>query len=100
MQLDGKIVLAGYCANSTGNNSFCTARYDGGPFGAQNCKLDIDGDNRILPATGSLIHARIALGLTGDAVINGIAFPAEATRKTWASIRTYLVAQCGMNLPL
>ncbi len=100
IQSDGKIVLAGSCANSTGNNVFCTARYDGGPFGAQNCKLDIDGDNRILPATDSLIHARIALGLTGDAVVAGIAFPAEATRKTWASIRTYLVAQCGMNLPL
>ena len=100
IQLDGKIVLAGSCASSSGSNVFCTARYDGGPFGAQNCKLDIDGDNRILPATDSLIHARIALGLTGDAVVAGITFPAEATRTTWTSIRTYLVTQCGMNLPL
>ena len=100
IQLDGKIVLAGSCAGSSGSNIFCTARYDGGPFGAQNCKLDIDGDNRILPATDSLIHARIALGITGDAVVAGIVFPTEATRKTWSSIRTYLVTQCGLNLPL
>lgn len=100
IQSDGKIVLAGSCARSSGGNVFCNARYDGGPFGAQNCKLDIDGDNRILPATDSLIHARIALGLTGDAVVAGISFPVEATRTTWASIRMYLVTQCGMNLPL
>jgi hypothetical protein len=99
LQLDGKIMLAGYCSNSTGNSVFCIARYDGGPFGAQNCKLDIDGDNRLLPATDSLIHTRIALGFTGEAVVAGIAFPAGATRKTWASIRTYLVTQCGLNLP-
>lgn len=100
LQLDGKIVLAGYCTNSTGSSVFCTARYDGGPFSAQACKLDIDGDHRILPDTDSLIHARIALGLTGDAVVAGVAFPSAATRTTWPAIRTYLVAQCGMNLPL
>lgn len=104
IQADGKIVVAGTCEIPTavagvGLAKFCTVRYEGGPFSAQNCKLDIDGDNRVLATTDSLIHARLARGMTGDAVIAGINFPAEATRKTWPAIRAYLVTQCGMNLP-
>ncbi len=97
LQPDGKLVAAGACAN--GNSSdFCLARYQGGPFGYRNCKLDIDGDNRVLATTDSLIHLRIALGITGSAVVNGISFPANATRTTWPLIRSYLVTQCGMAI--
>lgn len=104
IQTDGKILLAGTCEIPTaqvavGLAKMCTVRYEGGPFSAQNCKLDIDGDNRILATTDSLIHARIARGMTGDAVVAGINFPAEATRKTWPAIRAFLVTQCGMSLP-
>lgn len=102
IQADGKIVLAGTCEIPNGSNGlrkFGTVRYEGGPFAAQNCKLDIDGDNRVLATTDSLIHARIARGMTGSAVVAGINFPAEATRKTWPEIRAYLVTQCGMSLP-
>ncbi len=97
LQPDGKLVAAGYCRNGT-EDDFCLARYEGGPFGYQNCSLDIDGDNQVLAATDSLIHARIALGLTGNAVVNGISFPVNATRTTWPLIRNYLVSQCGMSL--
>ena len=96
LQPDGKIVVAGYCSN--GGNDFCLARYHGGPFDARNCSMDIDGDNLVLATTDSLIHARIALGLTGNAVIGGITFASHATRTTWPAIRNYLVTQCGMSI--
>jgi uncharacterized delta-60 repeat protein len=97
MQSDGKIVLATSCTEA-GVTSFCVARYEGGPFGYKNCALDIDGDNRVMATTDSLIHARIALGITGPAVIGGITFAPNATRNTWPLIRDYLVTQCGMSL--
>ena len=95
---DGKIILAGGCSNA-----LCMARLEGGPFGARNCSLDIDGDGRVLATTDSLIHARIALGITGSAVIGGIGFPAGATRDEWGSntsrdIRKHLITHCGMSV--
>jgi uncharacterized delta-60 repeat protein len=56
---------------------------------------DFDGDGRVLPTTDALIHARILMGFTGDAVVNGIDFPVNATRKDWASINTYVTNNCG-----
>jgi uncharacterized delta-60 repeat protein len=97
LQPDGKIVVAGYCSNGT-NNDFCLARYEGGPFDARNCSMDIDGDNRVLATTDMLIGARVALGITGNAVIGGITFAGHASRTTWPAIRDYLVSQCGMSV--
>ena len=97
LQPDGKVLLAGSCYNGT-NYDFCVARYDGGPFGYRNCSLDIDGDGLVLATTDMLIGTRIALGITGPAVVNGITFPPTATRNTWPLIRDYLVTQCGMSL--
>ena len=97
LQPDGKVLLAGYCTNGA-TIGFCVARYDGGPFGYQNCKPDLDGDGSFLATTDALIYTRIALGITGPAVVNGITFPANATRNTWPLIRDYLVTQCGMSL--
>jgi uncharacterized delta-60 repeat protein len=99
MQPDGKIVQVGACFPS----AFCVARYEGGPFGARNCTLDIDGDGSITATVDSLIHARIALGITGTAVLGGITFPANAVRDQWGTntsrdIRKYLVSQCGMSI--
>jgi hypothetical protein len=48
--------------------------------------------------TDLLIHARIALGITGNAVVAGITFAVHAQRKTWALLQPYLVSQCGMSL--
>ena len=97
LQPDGKVVLAGNCSNGT-NFDFCAARYDGGPFGYRNCTPDIDGDGSFLATTDALINMRIALGITGPAVIGGITFAPNATRNTWPLIRDYLVTQCGMSL--
>ena len=60
--------------------------------------MDIDGDNQVLAMTDSLIHTRIALGMTGPAVLNGITFAAHATRTNWSAIQNYLVSQCGMSI--
>lgn len=97
LQPDGKIVVAGYCSNGS-NNDFCLARYEGGPFDSRNCSMDIDGDNRVLATTDSLIHTRLALGMSGPAVLSGITFAPHATRTTWPAIRDYLVSQCGMSI--
>ena len=97
LQPDGKVVIGGVCASGQ-TSSYCAVRYDGGPFGYRICSLDIDGDNRVLATTDSLIHARIALGITGNAVVSGITFPPNAKRNTWPLIRDYLVRQCGMSL--
>jgi len=99
VQPDGKLLLAGNCRSGT-FDKFCIARYDGGLFPAPACSLDIDGDNQVIATTDSLIHARIALGIRGDAVVAGINFPINAQRKTWAQIRGHLVTTCGMTLPL
>ena len=97
LQPDGKVLLAGRCFNGS-TFDFCAARYDGGPFGYRNCTPDIDGDGSFLATTDALINMRIALGITGPAVIGGITFAPNATRNTWPLIRDYLVTQCGMSL--
>lgn len=97
LQPDGKLVLAGSCGGAA-TIDFCAIRYDGGPFGYQNCKPDLDGDGLMTATVDGLIYMRVMLGMTGNAVVNGIAFPANATRNTWPLIRDYLVTQCGMSL--
>jgi uncharacterized delta-60 repeat protein len=98
LQSDGKILLAGECFVS--NYDFCVARFDGGSRAppTSTCSLDIDGDGKLIATVDSLIHARLALGITGSTVINGITFPFSATRKNWTDIRNYLVNQCGLTL--
>ena len=98
LQPDGKLVVAGYCYPGNGGSDICALRYDGGPFGNQNCKPDVDGDGEFLATTDALIYSRLARGVTGTALIGGITFPAAATRKTWPQIRDYLITQCGMTL--
>lgn len=95
---DGRIIVGSSCPGGSGDYDFCSARYDGGPFGYRNCSADLDGDGRVLATTDALIMTRVALGVTGSAVTTGINFPPEATRNSWTSIRDYLVTQCGMSL--
>jgi uncharacterized delta-60 repeat protein len=101
LQRDGKVVVASSAqdpsATSTGN--FLVARYHGFPSEGRSCSLDIDGDGQVLATTDVLIQARVALGMSGTAVTNGITFASYAPRQTWTDIRTYLVTQCGMLLP-
>jgi uncharacterized delta-60 repeat protein len=98
IQPDGKIVLAGMCSDTSNSDDFCALRYDGGPFGYKACTLDIDGDGSVRPTIDMLIGTRVALGITGNAVVGGINFSPTATRNTWPLIREYLVTQCGMTL--
>jgi len=101
LQTDGKIVVAGSAAHTSvsTDTDFFIARYNGFPNDARNCSLDVDGDGSIVATVDTLIHARVALGVTGNAVVSGIAFAPQALRKTWTDIRNYLVSQCGMSLP-
>lgn len=105
VQADGYIVLSGLCSSANAPPYlFCAARYEGGARGYRECSLDVDGDGQITATVDSLIHARLALGITGSAAVNGINFPAAAKRNVWAgdgdnSVRKYLNLQCGMRLP-
>ncbi len=98
---EGKIALIGTCRqNSTTLTDVCLARYEGGPLGYKNCKLDIDGDGVVYGTVDSLIAARIAAGVKTSALIGDISFPPLATRTTWPAIHRYLVSQCGVALVL
>ena len=62
--------------------------------------FDLDGDGLVSAATDGLMLLRVALGLTGDAVVAGATAPAPgALRTTWTDVRSYLVDSCGMALP-
>jgi hypothetical protein len=58
----------------------------------------VPSDNVVRATTDMLIGTRVALGMTGNAVINGIVFAPHAKRNTWPLIRDYLVSQCGMRI--
>ncbi len=97
LQPDGKILAAGVCRGSNNSFDFCVVRYDGGPFSYRDCPLDIDGDGKVLATTDALIMTRIALGMRGSSVLQGINL-GNAPRNDWDKIRTHLVSQCGMSL--
>lgn len=54
---------------------------------------DVDGDGQTLPATDGLILLRALLGFRGDALIAG-ATGANATRKTYADVQSFLAGNC------
>jgi uncharacterized delta-60 repeat protein len=94
IQSDGKFLIAGKCSDG-----FCVARFEGGPKSYRNCAVDVDGDGRFVATSDALILARIGLGLTGEAVTNGISFAPNAARINWTQIRKHLVSDCGLRLP-
>jgi uncharacterized delta-60 repeat protein len=100
LQPDRKLVVAGECQIFAAGlpTDMCIARFEAATKGYRECSLDLDGDGKVLATTDSLIHTRIALGITGSAVVGGITFPANATRNSWSEIRTFLVTQCGMTI--
>jgi uncharacterized delta-60 repeat protein len=103
LQPNGKVLLLGTCSYGGAllplAPKFCLARVHGGAPAGRECSFDIDGDGRVSALTDGLINTRIALGLTGDAVTNGVRFAANAQRSNWSSIRNYLVSQCEASLP-
>lgn len=98
LQADGKLVVGATCRNTALGTRGCIARHDLGEMANAACSLDIDGDGRVTGTVDALLHARVALGVSGDAVVAGIGFPANARRKTWPAIRDFLVSQCGLSL--
>ena len=60
--------------------------------------FDIDGDGVVSATTDGLMLLRVALGITGDAVVANATAPG-APRTTWALVKPYLVQQCGLVLP-
>ncbi|MGL5004890.1 MAG: hypothetical protein ACRDAM_18275, partial [Casimicrobium sp.] len=58
--------------------------------------LDIDGDGQRSAGIDGLILLRSLLGMTGDAVTNGISFASNATRRDWTALSTYLRGSCGL----
>jgi len=101
VQPDGKIVVAGRCQSGS-NYQFCVARFEAPAQGYRACSLDLDGDGRVLATTDMLIATRVALGVTGNAVLAGITFGSAATRTTWgddtaSDIRRWLSTQCGLQ---
>jgi Protein of unknown function (DUF1566) len=74
-----------------GTNAACTAP-------ATACTMDIDGDGIVNSTIDAFIHARIAVGMTGPDVLNGLNIPIATPRRDWTSIRDHLNARCGMTL--
>jgi uncharacterized delta-60 repeat protein len=93
----GAITVSGYCADPI-TITMCAARLHPGPSPARNCSFDIDGDGLITATVDSLIATRIALGIRGDAVLNGIVFPPAAPRRDWSAISQYLRTHCAMSV--
>jgi uncharacterized delta-60 repeat protein len=94
-------VTLGACASESvpGILQPCLAKLQGGPLNYARCSGDIDGDGLVTPVVDSLILTRIALGFTGNAVTQGVAFAPHAARKSWPLMREHLISQCGMALP-
>ena len=70
--------------------------FESSPTTLVGCTLDLDGNGTINATTDGLMLARALLGLTGPAV-TGNALGTAPTRGDWASIRSYVNANCGTN---
>ncbi|TAG47019.1 MAG: hypothetical protein EAZ30_10565 [Betaproteobacteria bacterium] len=93
IQATGKVVLGGACKGDL--RGFCITRIFGGPQDYARCSADLDGDGAVT-ANDSLLFSRAALGFTGAALTDNIAFASSAQRNTWPKIRDYLFNHCGM----
>ncbi len=96
---NGTIYTGNAGASESGQYYFCASMLEGGSTAARNCSMDIDGDGRTLASIDALIQTRVALGFTGVEALQGITFPQAAQRTDWQSIRDYLAAQCGLQIP-
>lgn len=97
---DDALIVLGHCKPALGVNSLtepCLAKLSGGPLDYARCSADIDGDG-VVTVNDSLLLARVSLGLTGNAVTQGLAFKSHATRKSWVELRSHLVNHCGMSV--
>jgi uncharacterized delta-60 repeat protein len=64
-----------------------------------NCSANIVGaPGGPLAMLDGIVFLRAMMGLTGDAVTNGIVFPAGTARTSWVDIKAHLNGNCGMAL--
>jgi uncharacterized delta-60 repeat protein len=94
-----KLIAYGTCrplGSSTGYAP-CLVRLNIDPPAGRQCSFDIDGDGRIGATTDGLLLLRVALGMTGNAVVAGAINP-SGERSTWPLVQDYLTRHCGMNL--
>ena len=63
---------------------------------SSSCTMDIDGDDSVGATTDAVLLARVALGMSGGAVVNGTT-ATEAGRPDWPTIRAFLTTLCGMT---
>jgi hypothetical protein len=59
---------------------------------------DLDGDGEVRGLSDGLMLLRLALGISGNAVLNGAANPA-GTRKTYGDVAAHFQARCGSPAP-
>lgn len=95
----GRILVATACANTgTGTTDACVIALKGGPLGYRRCGLDLDGDGVVRADTDALLFTRLMMGFGNAAALQGVTFPAAATRNNWSLIRRHAVEQCGMSI--
>jgi uncharacterized delta-60 repeat protein len=97
IQPDGKPIFGGTCSVNTQHDS-CVVRLMGNPNVAKQCSLDVDGDGVVRADIDAIIFSRAMFGFDPFRIVQGIVFPANATRNDWSSIRGYLINQCGMSI--
>ena len=97
MQPGGRLLVAAACGNTgTLSADACVIVLAGGPFGYRRCSLDLDGDN-VARDTDALLFTRLMPGVSSNAAVQGINFPA-AVRNSAALIRRHAIEQCGFSV--
>lgn len=88
VQPDGSIVVGGTSTDATSNAFFALVRYQGGPYPALGCTLNVNRNLLLEPNANATLVLRYLLGLRGAALTNG-ALGANPGR-TSAEPETYL----------
>ena len=99
----GGVVLGGLTTDQRGTGfprvngaTVDMGAFETSPSTLTGCTLDLDGNGSINATTDGLMMLRALLGLKGTAV-TGNALGTAPTRGDWASIRSYVNANCGTN---
>ncbi len=95
---DGKIALAGQCAQSgdPANTAFCLARYEGGPFAARRCSLDIDQDGALTATRDAILLMRIVRD--SPDVLRPLGVFGPGASLLYSRIRAAAILHCGVDM--
>lgn len=92
----GNIFVAGYCGAASATD-FCAVELEGGAFGGKRCSLDLNADAAIDATSDALIHLRVALGFSGERIVDGLVGLGQTWQEVWNPIRDRLWSQCGIQ---